>query len=112
MDRRRRLDAVRVVSAESGASDGRRRAAGGAAISQRGPEHHRLVRSHTEERGAEERGGGIMRGHRATRRGFFGRRQGWRAALARLTAMAAGAAAVTGALVCGASAAMVDNAHR
>src|ERR1700678_1104938 len=111
MDRGGRLDAVRDVSAEGRAGDGRRRAAGGPAISQRGPEHHRLVRSHPEERGDEEPGGRIMRAHRVTRRGF-GARHGLRTALARLAAIAAAAVAATAATIMGASAAMVDNAHR
>src|SRR6202051_2542386 len=45
MDRRGRLDVVRHVSAESSASDSRRRAAGGETIFQRRPEHDGLVRA-------------------------------------------------------------------
>jgi zinc protease len=52
-----------------------------------------------------------MRAHRVTRRGF-GARHGLRTALARLAAIAAAAVAATAATIMGASAAMVDNAHR
>src|SRR5258707_4088200 len=44
MDRRGRLDVVRHVSAESSASDSRRRAAGGKTVFQRRPGHDGLVR--------------------------------------------------------------------
>src|SRR5271165_6243508 len=45
MDRRRRLDVVRHVPAESSAGDPRRRPTRGETISQRRPEHDGLVRA-------------------------------------------------------------------
>src|SRR5208283_691646 len=51
MDRGRRLDLVRDVSAEGRAGDARRRAARRAAVPARGSKHHRMVCAHAAGRG-------------------------------------------------------------
>src|SRR5580698_6447358 len=51
MDRRRRLDAVRDISAEGAAGYACRRSARGQAVFWRGSEHHRLVRAGVGETG-------------------------------------------------------------